>query len=320
MKIKLPVLGNVKENLGVAGAYSGIVDGKLVVLGGANFPDKKPWDGGEKRWWKTLYSFDLSQEEWQIIPDFLPRSMGYGVSIQLPNAVLCIGGCDANDCFSDVFSVERLQGEWLINTDWPPLPVPLACGTGVLCDGKVYVFGGQTGMKRQVATSYVFVLDLQTANEGWKELPTWPGEPKGYAVSVALKDKVYLFSGRNYNDKGLLNVHTDGFVFTPKINTWEKLSADFPVMAGVAFTDEKEIIVFPGGVEEALPTTPDHPGFSRNIKCYNLNTKTLTICGESPYPIPVTTNLVIDNDTVYIVSGEIRPGVRTPYVLRGIIQ
>ena len=42
----LPGCAGMPENVGLAGAYSGIVEGKLLVLGGANFPDKYPWEGG----------------------------------------------------------------------------------------------------------------------------------------------------------------------------------------------------------------------------------------------------------------------------------
>ncbi|MCB1133825.1 MAG: galactose oxidase, partial [Verrucomicrobiae bacterium] len=35
---------------GFAGAFAGSVEGSLVVAGGANFPDKAPWEGGTKVW------------------------------------------------------------------------------------------------------------------------------------------------------------------------------------------------------------------------------------------------------------------------------
>ena len=40
----LPGCTGMLKNVGLAGAYSGIVEDKLLVLGGANFPDKYPWD------------------------------------------------------------------------------------------------------------------------------------------------------------------------------------------------------------------------------------------------------------------------------------
>lgn len=41
----LPGCTGMLKNVGLAGAYSGIVEDKLLVLGGANFPDKYPWEG-----------------------------------------------------------------------------------------------------------------------------------------------------------------------------------------------------------------------------------------------------------------------------------
>lgn len=85
----------------------GIVEGKLLVLGGANFPDKYPWEGGIKTWWATLYSYDLDTEEWTVYDDFLDRPLAYGVSISLPEGLLCIGGCDHARCSDKVFLIKK---------------------------------------------------------------------------------------------------------------------------------------------------------------------------------------------------------------------
>lgn len=316
----LPPEDSLPENPGFAGAYSGIVDHYLFLLGGANFPGKKPWEGGTKRWSKTLYSLDLSRpeaNEWQVEKDFLPFPAAYGISIRLPEGVLCIGGNEAGRCYDAVWMVTREEGKWCMDTDWPSLPVPLACACGTLLDGKVYILGGQSDMKEQEATAAFFVLDLSRKAEGWTPLPPWPGEARGYAVCVAQNHSVYLFSGRNYNGKGRLTVHRDGFVYHPETGKWEKLTPAFPVMAGVGIPYGTDDILFFGGVEEVLPTDAQHPGFSRTIRCFNVKDQSLDEIGRSPFPIPVTTNVLVDGKTVYITSGEIRPGIRTPFILRG---
>jgi len=43
---ELPSINFHDKNPGVAGAFPGITGDKLIVAGGANFPDKKPWEGG----------------------------------------------------------------------------------------------------------------------------------------------------------------------------------------------------------------------------------------------------------------------------------
>ncbi len=324
IRLKLPSLKPFVENPGLAGAFSGIVDNHLIVMGGANFPDKKPWEGGVKQWWRTLYSLSLDEnakrQEWQGDDDFLPYSVAYGVSIQLKEGVLCIGGNDANQCYDKVWMVKRENSQWKIDLDWPSLPTPLSCGCGTLLDGKIYLLGGQSSMKNQTATSHFFMLDLNRKEEGWKALPSWPGDPKGYAVCVAQNHSLYLFSGRNYNGEGLLEVHTDGYVYHPEENRWDKIDQNFPVMAGVAMAYGKDKILFLGGVEKALPTTEDHPGFSRKIRCFNVISQSQEVVATSPYPIPVTTNIVVNDRLFYITSGEVKPGIRTPFILRGIIK
>ena len=104
----LPGCAGMPENVGLAGAYSGIVEGKLLVLGGANFPDKYPWEGGTKTWWSTLYSYDLQTGKWTVYDDFLDRPLAYGVSISLPEGLLCFGGCDRTQCSDNVFLINTV--------------------------------------------------------------------------------------------------------------------------------------------------------------------------------------------------------------------
>ena len=112
----LPGCAGMPENVGLAGAYSGIVEGKLLVLGGANFPDKYPWEGGIKTWWATLYSYDLDTEEWTVYDDFLDRPLAYGVSISLPEGLLCIGGCDHARCSDKVFLIKKEIDSFVIDS------------------------------------------------------------------------------------------------------------------------------------------------------------------------------------------------------------
>ncbi|HET8737433.1 MAG TPA: hypothetical protein VFM69_12620, partial [Pricia sp.] len=44
----LPPNKGQKVQPGLAGTYAGVDDGVLILAGGANFPDKLPWEGGKK--------------------------------------------------------------------------------------------------------------------------------------------------------------------------------------------------------------------------------------------------------------------------------
>jgi solute:Na+ symporter, SSS family len=46
---ELPPNSGFNTQPGLAGPYTGMDDGVLIVAGGANFPDKLPWEGGQKR-------------------------------------------------------------------------------------------------------------------------------------------------------------------------------------------------------------------------------------------------------------------------------
>jgi hypothetical protein len=49
----------------VAGPFAGTSGGALIVAGGANFPDKMPWDGGKKIWHDTAFVLDKTNGAWR---------------------------------------------------------------------------------------------------------------------------------------------------------------------------------------------------------------------------------------------------------------
>ncbi|MCS3051985.1 sodium/solute symporter [Parabacteroides johnsonii] len=322
--LTLPDLDD-RPNIGVAGAFSGFIGDNLIIAGGANFPNATPWNGGNKTYWNTIYCINITQptSKWLILPQSMPKALAYGNSIELPTGILCIGGCDSAQCYNDVFQIQLIDGQINIDTNWPALPVPLANATASLLGDKIYLAGGQKSMEKPEATKHFFVLDLNNRNKGWKELPSWPGEPRGYAVSTSQSDGFdkcfYLFSGRNYKIDGYIKALTDGYVFNPRLNSWKKLEQSFPVMAGNALPTGANHILFLGGVPQLIPGSDDHPGFDNTIRLYHTITQSLIKKEVAPYPISVTTNIAQKGNTFYIGSGEIKPGIRTSHILKGEI-
>jgi N-acetylneuraminic acid mutarotase len=311
---------------GLAGVYSGFIGDTLIIAGGANFPEGKPWEGGSKKWWSTLYytNIEVGNMQWQTIENALPEPLAYGVTIQLPNSLLCIGGCNAVQCSKEVFEIKLHDGQLSLSRDWPPLPVPLANMTGALIGNNIYIAGGQESMETQKATSHFFTLNI-LKDKDWTALPSWPGVPRGYAVSAAQKDGTetcfYLFSGRNYNtEEGSVEILTDGYCYHPQHNTWRKLEGIFPVMAATALSVAPHHLLFFGGAQSIIAGSDNHPGFDNNLRLYNIPANTLENTGAAPYPLPVTTNTIRRGEIFYITSGEIKPGIRTPDILRGKIK
>jgi N-acetylneuraminic acid mutarotase len=311
----LPPSAGMGRNIGVAGPFAGIVGERLLVAGGANFPNGTPWEGGIKAWYSTLWILDTLSQKWSVYENFLPSPRGYGYSAQLNGGVLFIGGCDSDKCFSDCIYVTDRNGDIVVTTDtFPSLPFPLANCAGAVIGSKIYIAGGNE-TPSGASTGHFLVLDTDDPTAGWQELSSWPGPTRGYAVCVAEGGRIYLFSGRSYGPDAETVMYTDGFRYNPVSVTWEALEGSFPFMAGNATTVGNNIL-FLGGVSEILPTAPDHPGFSNDVYNYDTVTGKLELLERSPFPIAVTAPLVGSGKTFLIASGEIRPGVRTPNILR----
>jgi N-acetylneuraminic acid mutarotase len=56
---------------GMAGMFAGKSNGKLFCMGGANFPDKKPWEGGKKVWYDEIFMF-VDDQKWIRLDQKLP--------------------------------------------------------------------------------------------------------------------------------------------------------------------------------------------------------------------------------------------------------
>jgi N-acetylneuraminic acid mutarotase len=124
---KLPSLPD-KE--GFASMFAGVSGGALLAAGGANFPDMKPWEGGKKIWYDTVFVLEKPDGAWKVAGK-LPRTLGYGVSVTHGGGVVCVGGSDAERHHADCFRLEWRAGE-LTAKALPSLPLPVANMSGGL--------------------------------------------------------------------------------------------------------------------------------------------------------------------------------------------
>ena len=90
-------------------------------------------------------------------------------------------------------------------------------------------------------------------------------------------------------------------------------------MAGNALASGANHILFLGGVPQLISGSDNHPGFDNTIRLFHTITQSLIKKEIVPYPISVTTNIARKDDTFYIGSGEIKPGIRTSHILKGKI-
>jgi len=314
--LQLPPLPD-KE--GFAAMYAGVSGGALIAAGGANFPDKKPWEGGTKIWYDTVFVLEKPDGQWKQAGR-LPRPLGYGVSVTHNGTVVCAGGSDAARHHPDCFKLEWRGGR-LMNTHLPPLPRPVANACGALLGDTLYVAGGIETPDATAALKTFYALDLAAKPPVWRALEPWPGPARMLAVAAALDGSFYLASGADLSagpdGKPVRTYLRDAYCFTPG-RGWKHLP-DLPRAAVAApspapVIDRSTFLVISGDDASQLATPPTrHPGFPNSILAYDTRAGRWTETGATPSP-RVTVPTAAWHGSWIILSGEQRPGVRSPEV------
>ncbi len=371
-----PAAGQTRQP-GVASPFVGVHGDVLIVAGGANFPDRMPWEGGAKVWWDDIWVLEQpagGPARWVTDKTFrLPRPIGYGVSVSTPAGVVCAGGSDAEQCYADVFMLTwDADAREIRTTMLPSLPEPLANMAGALVGTTFYLAGGQHVIKGAMATTVFWALDLSKRERPlefkWRLLPAWPGPPRVLPVAAGQRgangEEFFLFGGRLPQPGQRTRVLTDAYAYDPTARSWRALAAvghgdGVSVMAGTAAAvGDSEIFIWGGDRGEqflelesldlaieslrrghgagavaerasfeakiaekmAAKRTiyESHPGFGREVFAYHTQRDTWRVGATAPAATSpqVTTTAVVWGDAIVIPSGEIRPGVRTPAVVR----
>jgi SSS family transporter len=331
-------LAPIADPVGFASPFAGVVDGSLVVAGGANFPDGRPWEGATKVWHDSVFVLDDPEGDWRPAGR-LPRALAYGVSITTPEGLVCIGGSDEQSHYASVFRL-RLQSGNAVFDEMPDLPVTMANAAGLLMGDSIYVVGGQEQPNAKPSRQ-VWKLDLLTSDPKWEELPPLPGAGRMLATVGTLNGDLFVFSGTDLVPQGepdslVREYLKDAWRFTPR-SGWFRLQ-DLPeprvAAPGPAIPMGMAHLLLLGGdtgeLAAEIATLKDaHPGFASEILAYHTITNTWTSAGSLPVdpgPDPATepnlgfwspvTVPVVDWNGLYVIpSGEARPGVRTPRVL-----
>ncbi|MFO1490401.1 MAG: sodium/solute symporter [Kiritimatiellia bacterium] len=320
----------IPDEHGVAGAFAGMSGNHLIVGGGANFPGGMPWDGGAKVWTDQVYALELSAAgtpadgaAWRVAGR-LPRPNGYGVSITLAGGVLCAGGGDATNEFSSVFLLHLENGR-LLSDPLPDLPAPLANAAGVELKGRVYVAGGQESPAATTAVRGMWSLDPARPAEGWRVEAVWDGPGRILPLMAVRGSSLFLCSGAELkagpDGKPVRTYLKDAHQFTPG-KGWARI-ADMPRAAVAAPSPapafgQSSFLVLGGDDGSLVDFQPKsaHPGFLRGVLAYDTVIKTWSEPLRIPAGLPaqVTAPVVPRGPGFLVVSGEIRPAVRTPAV------
>lgn len=344
---ELPTDSGQQTALGVAGPVTSIYKGMLFVAGGANFPDAMPWQGGVKKYHTAIHVYNAKQQKLKLLPKSfsLPYPVAYAASCNTTQGVLYAGGESEKGISDKVWLMiwDEKTEEMLFKT-LPLLPFPVTNAAATIIGNTVYLAGGETTAN----TSNQFLsLDLNNVSAGWKRLADIL-KPVSHTVithsSGKKGDKVYLCGGRKKNSNGISTLYNNVFVYDVASNRWEEKKAmPYVLSAGTGIMhNEKNILLFGGDkgivfnktekliaaikaetdpvkkqllTEEKNKLQAEHPGFSKEVLLYNIKNDKWEIIGTIPFNTPVTTTAIKLKSCVFIPSGEIRAGVRTPNIL-----
>ncbi len=323
------VVAGTNPQQGVAGAFSALVAGKIVVAGGCNFPEKSPADGGKKVYYDTIWELDLGASEagWRISDHKLPAPAAYGVS-----ASYWVGGENAE---------KKLDTALLPPPELcPALPLPVALDNAT---GSATTIAG--GNADGAPATKAFLLDKE--NSVWRELPDFAGNPRVQPVCGFVKTprgKAFALVGgfAFYKEKNAAVVDCAGVIYFPEEKKWERIPA-LPAevsgagLVGAAAMEYDGGLLIVGGVnakifKNALENpAPDY--LRHEAEWYKFNADVLFLSfdnngkavwqklGSAPELARAGASLVPIGDGEFVyVCGELKPGFRSTKCVRVKIE
>ncbi|SDB58807.1 transporter, SSS family [Flavobacteriaceae bacterium MAR_2010_188] len=350
----LPLGKGGAEQIGFAGSYAGIDNGVLILAGGANFPDGLPWEGGKKRWSKSIFILSKDFEWISDVQQELPQSMAYGITVPTSKGLVLIGGNNELGTVLDILllSYNNISKEVEI-MELGKLPNQFEVTSGsLLSSDEILVSGVMNGDNQLIKISTEKLLSPTERNAvKWDFLNPCPGPTRllpAYALQNNGSDEcLYLFGGRNESDKGITLLN-DGYYYDTSKNSWNHLTSVPQVMGAPALSfGPSNILIFGGDNGEELIKRNsiqlqlsdsigqqnqdtlnanlknlfiDHKGFTKEVLSFNTITNNFKTAGTISLEPRVTTNAFFWDDTIIIPSGEIRPGIRSTEILRAKID
>lgn len=343
------------KSIGVAGAIGAVYDHALIIAGGANFPDKLPWEGGKKHYSDEIHILQKldSKYVWnKKIKAKLPEPIAYCGNTSTRSGIVYAGGENKVGLSKKVFLIKfsSLEDRLLIFS-LPDLPLPLTNLFLTNIGNVVYAIGGDGP---SVSSKAFLSLNLDKKEEGWKQLPDMPFALANSAVVAQYGPdgiNIYVIGGRSKDPSGISALYNTLLIYNPQTKLWKSGSPisdgsrtlNFSAGAAIAVSDH--LLLIAGGdngivfhqietflvqiaqsksAEEKQALTAkknqlviNHQGFDRGLLVYDTRANAWNKIGELPFPAHVTTTAIKWGESIVLSSGEIKPGVRIPNIMLG---
>jgi N-acetylneuraminic acid mutarotase len=339
----LPVQPNGLHHMGLSGVVLGVVGNQIIIAGGNNFPEGLPWEGGVKKYYDQVFVYDVKGDT-LIMADSsvrLPSKVAYAAVAQLKEGIFYAGGENEKGPLSNVYLIQKNNKNGVVIINWPDLPEALTNAVAVATSNAVYVLGGAT---KNGVSDKVWAVYLNDIKAGWKYVSNMP-QPTAFAAAVFAQGQVYIMGGRNKGTDGISEIYNQTFAWNIAKNSWSKKAPLPYVVSAATAVALPDKILFIGGdkgvvfhevemlaAKIAATTDPEtknslteiknnlqktHPGFSKDVFAYDASLNKWSPYAQLSFAAPVTTNAFLFNHKIILPVGEIKPGMRTPYIWVG---
>jgi N-acetylneuraminate epimerase len=343
---------------GFAGAINGVSNDVFIVAGGANFPGKLPWQGGEKHYSDEVHVLHKMGNKfiWDKNVNLkLPEPIAYCGNTVTSYGIVYAGG-ENNKGFSNrayILTWDAANGI-IKYKKLPNLPIAITNIALTQINDIVYAAGGD---ELNNSSNCFFSIDLKLSDCHWQKLPDMP-LPLANTTTIAQNGpdgyNVYVIGGRTKTPSGISELHHSVFKYSILKKTWQKcadITDGKKVMsfsAGAGVNIGKHSILLTGGdngevfhkietylakikgattiadkekwTSEKNELNINHMGFYRGVLLYNTLTNSWIKINDLPFAAHVTTTATKWGEDIVLSNGEIKPGVRTPDVMLGKIS
>ena len=225
----------------------------------------------------------------------------------------------------------------------PDLPVPFKLGAGAMLDGVIYAGLGTAG------TDW-YKLDTRAEKPQWEKAAVFTGPAREQSQAVVLNDKIYIFGGvgKASADATRISVLNDVYVYDPQDDHWSKVMTRAPrgLTGHAAATVDGKIAFIVGSVNkpifdgyfEDLEAAADDKAlierinadysnkpvadyfFNRDVLAYDAERNLWYNKGQLPATGTAGSALAVDGNTITVINGERKPGLRTAAVTQFTVE
>ena len=355
---QLPASNGQSKSLGFAGPINGVDNNVMIIAGGANFPNGSPWEGGKKYYSNEIFVLHKEGKNFvwnKKIKNTLPEPIAYCGITSTQKGIVYAGGENETGISKKSWLLNwNSEGENIEINPLPDLPLALTNVALTHVGNVVFAAGGDEAKN---SSSSFFSLNLNDKNSQWNTLPDLPvalANATLIAQRNEAQENIYLIGGRTKTASAISELHHTTFVFDLDKNKWKKCAdisdgkniSNLSAAAGIAIG--KNYILMIGGdngtvfhkietyisqilkansQEEKEKLTKEknalsihHKGFYKGLLLYNIKLDKWEKIDKYPYLAQVTTTAAKWGNDIVVSNGEIKPGIRTPDVIIGIVK